>query len=407
MLVMSVLDLGFEPHQRIGRMARAVGVERIGPTTLIYKKGERRRGFGVMCTAMLGISMKTWESEGLRFLELNPLWNIPLGVRTPFIAFLVEWFDTLSFFLAGLRATLFSRRFDVCLVQGPVEGIAGLLLLKLGLVRHLVYDDFDYIPGWYTRRLRSKMVAAAEVFAMKRAHRVTCSGSLLAMLRRIQTGSKIYHIPNGVDLERFRAPTPPRPSPGGKLKLVYAGNISFCYSGLDVVLVGLDLLTARDHIEVDLTIVGHGDPRDVKELERMVGERQSAGLSVRYAGHIAHNEVPRRLWQADVGLALFPPSTLRRFAFPYKVIEYMAAGLAVVGVKSSETARILRQHQCGVSVRFEAAALADALAELAADPARVTAMQRAGWAGAERYDWEELMEREHQLVRESWEAWQS
>lgn len=404
-LMFSVLDLDFEPNQRITKIAEIVGVRGFGPTTLVYKKSERNRHPLVALISMFTISWRDYSRNGIRMNEMNPFWNIPIGINARFVTFLVEWFDFLGFLLSGIRAVSKRRRaFDICIVQGPMEALAGLVLKKLKAVRMLVYDDFDYIPGWYVRKFRSSLMKCAEYYTMKRADVVISSGSLLSMLRRIQVGKTIHHIPNGVDTRLF-GDSPRRtssPSTGFRLKLVYTGNISFRYSGLDLVYDALELFMEHKSGGISLTIAGHGDNEDVKLLERKVLHLKNRGIDINYLGAIPHEAIPEVLHGSDIGLALFPPNKLRMFAFPYKVIEYMAAGLMVLGTERTETARILKKHNAGIALEYDCTVLSDLLMQLLVQPGRIKAMQQSGAEGSTAYEWKNLLKDEHGIILEYW-----
>jgi glycosyltransferase involved in cell wall biosynthesis len=79
---------------------------------------------------------------------------------------------------------------------------------------------------------------------------------------------------------------------------------------------------------------------------------------------------------------------LGELSAPNKLVEGLAAGRAVVANVPGRAARLLAEGGCGIAVPpGDAAALAGALAELAADPARRAAMGQAARRQAEaRFD---------------------
>jgi glycosyltransferase involved in cell wall biosynthesis len=93
---------------------------------------------------------------------------------------------------------------------------------------------------------------------------------------------------------------------------------------------------------------------------------------------------------------------LRKFAFPYKVIEYMAAGLVVIGTTGTETARILRKYGSGITTPFVPEKLTESLRTLASHPEKMMVMREAGLKAAAHYDWEDLMDQEYKLILGSW-----
>ena len=61
-------------------------------------------------------------------------------------------------------------------------------------------------------------------------------------------------------------------------------------------------------------------------------------------GKKRYDELPNLLAKADIGVALFRVNDLMKYTFPLKVVEYMAAGLAVVGTRVGETERLWKRR---------------------------------------------------------------
>jgi len=57
--------------------------------------------------------------------------------------------------------------------------------------------------------------------------------------------------------------------------------------------------------------------------------------------------------EPHVGIATFVPNELMNYAFMMKVVEYMAAGLPVIGKKIGETQRIIEKHDCGKIIHYK------------------------------------------------------
>jgi glycosyltransferase involved in cell wall biosynthesis len=117
------------------------------------------------------------------------------------------------------------------------------------------------------------------------------------------------------------------------------------------------------------------------------------GLSgrVECTGWLSQNAALVRLREADIALVLFQRGEENhRLALPHKLFDAMAAGLPVIApVFAEEVAAVVREAGCGLLVETgDAAAVAQAVAALA-DPARRSAMGRAGWDAARtRFAWE-------------------
>lgn len=287
-----------------------------------------------------------------------------------------------AFVLEALR----HGRFDLCIAYGPWAAAAGDVLVRLGRVGRLIYDDQDYEPAIIANRTRQRWTAWLERAMMRRAHALVCIGHRLAALRRQQTGRDAQVIPNGVRLARASAVR----EDGRPLTLVYVGNV-VPWSGLDVLLEALPILLAAPR-RLRVWIVGDGLPAYVAQLR----ERSAAPAlhdTVRFVGRVPHERIVDWLARSDVGLAHFRPVPYRRYAFPLKVVEYMAAGLAVIGTRDTETEDILARHGAGVAVDCEAHAVAAAIARFDDDRAWLRRCRERASSAAADYRWPDLAAR--------------
>lgn len=133
-----------------------------------------------------------------------------------------------------------------------------------------------------------------------------------------------------------------------------------------------------------LTCVGDGGRRLAVQAAC-----RAAGLdgAVTFTGFVAHEQVPGLLAAADVCVDPAPPGPLNDRSTMIKIAEYLAAGRPVVANPLRETRRT-----AGTAVAYAARpgaeAFADAVAALAADPARRSALAAAGLARVPELTWE-------------------
>ena len=282
-------------------------------------------------------------------------------------------------------------RFDLCIAYGPWAACVGWLLRRLGRVGVLVYDDQDYEPAIMCNQVRQRWAAFLERAMMQRANAVVSVGGRLAALRRLQTGREVDVVANGFRAYSPSASTENAQARGHEFTLIYVGNV-VGWSGLDTVVAALpEVLASGQTLRV--VIVGDGLPGYVAGLRAQV---QSLGLRelVRFVGRVPNDQIGEWLAQADVGLALFRPEPYRRYAFPLKVVEYMAAGLAVLGTTDTETADILNRHGSGIAVPFDIRGIAQGILRLATDAALREQCRRRALLAAPAYWWSVLAERE-------------
>jgi colanic acid biosynthesis glycosyl transferase WcaI len=143
---------------------------------------------------------------------------------------------------------------------------------------------------------------------------------------------------------------------------LFAGTIGYA-SGAQMLVRTADALAGRG--DILLLIVGEGVVKD--ELERLAaaqGARNLKFLPFQPADRLAEMQSA-----ADVGLVTLLPQA-GSSSVPSKVLGYMAAGRAVIAsaTDDTDTARLIRQAECGLAVAAQdGAALAEAIVSLADD----------------------------------------
>ncbi|MCC7054571.1 MAG: glycosyltransferase family 4 protein [Gemmatimonadaceae bacterium] len=124
-----------------------------------------------------------------------------------------------------------------------------------------------------------------------------------------------------------------------------------------------------------LLVVGDGPERGA--LQATLGAAHDAG-AVEFAGAVPPEWVGPWLARMDVALAPYPADAPFYFS-PLKVVEYMAAGIAVVASDIGQIPSLIDQGRTGVLVPpGDVGACVDACLALHADPARRRALGEAG-----------------------------
>ena len=190
--------------------------------------------------------------------------------------------------------------------------------------------------------------------------------------------AKVLLLPNGVDTEMFH-PGPPEPDLAralgwqGKRVLLYAGTLGIA-QGLTVTLDAMAALRERAP-DVLLAFIGDGSHRVA--LETAARDRGLA--NVRFYDACPPEYVARLYRCAWAGCASLKSLPLFDGARPSKIFPAMASGKPVVYSGAGEGARLVERARAGLVVRPEdPAALADAIARLAADPALATRLGAGG-----------------------------
>ena len=157
----------------------------------------------------------------------------------------------------------------------------------------------------------------------------------------------------------------------GRFRLVYAGTMGASY----------DLETTIDAVrempDVELDLAGAGPKEEALRTRAKGCER------IRFHGYLGEAELRALLARADAGLVpMFDDSCV---GVPYKLADYVAAGLPVVNTLHGEAERLLAEHGAGVTCAAgDARALCAAVADLRARDA--AALRDGALSLAHRFD---------------------
>jgi glycosyltransferase involved in cell wall biosynthesis len=203
---------------------------------------------------------------------------------------------------------------------------------------------------------------------------VAVSSGVAAWLGEVVgTTTPVHVVPNGIDPARFAGVSlAPGPRP---FTVGFLGTLK-PWHGLPALVEAFAALRAEVP-SARLRVVGDGPGREALEEDlRVRGLADAAELR----GAVAPGEVPGELRAMDVAVAPYPP--LPGFYFsPLKVVEAMAAGVAVVASRVGDVPALVRDGRSGLLVEpGDPASLVAALRRLAADPALRARLGRAGRA---------------------------
>lgn len=210
---------------------------------------------------------------------------------------------------------------------------------------HYDWDDLEYaiyhsrpasaIAGKYLRYLERTVPRLVDTITVS-------SHGLYAFARSLGIPEdRLFEGHVGVDLDLFR---PLRgPDTITPQLVIYVGQLH----GAQYVRLFLDAaeLVLKQHA-AQFMVVGPGIEQAA--LERYAEERGIAKF-VQFTGGVTHEDVPAYLARADVAVACFEDNDITRCKSPLKVVEYMAAGKAIVASDVGEVADMLAN--CGVLTR--------------------------------------------------------
>lgn len=417
-LLVASLDVKRQPNNREHHLIKHIA-PRFSEAWVAYRKrndqGDHRRRISQLLFASSKVDR---QRDGLTFLEVDPMFNSPpnmaMDVTQSYqidgesgtnrsqsrLYYLLNGIGTLKdlsyiFFMSVFILVRIPGRFDVGVGMGPFGSAVVYLLKKMGKIHCQVYEDRDYEEGFFHNSMRRAFVGWLERAGIRSADQVISIGERLAALRKEQTGRVVPVVTTGVDVSRYHCNRKPvTDSP----QLVYVGNVTH-WSGLEVIIEGFALFR-RHFPDATLQIVGEGLPGYQKTLIE-VAQQHSITEFVTFTGRVENSEIPGYLAQAHLGIAVFRPTQLRAYAFPLKLLEYMAAGLPVIGNHDTETGDVILKHDIGACVGFDAEEFARACIEILSDADRYHGLSSNAREAVKEYDWPTLMDQDYQLIKDA------
>lgn len=294
--------------------------------------------------------------------------------------------------LRGLRSLLAARRFDLVHAHAQKAGIVARRAARHAGVP-AVYTPHMFV--YRTQLLRPRIGAGLRFFATRAMERslgrhtaaiigVSEDESQAAIRDGIAPAERVHTILNGVAPDPSIAADPALLDERGDGPLFGFVAGLRDQKGLPTLLDALDLLRSRGELP-RFTIVGDGP------LEGEVG-RRAPGLRRPFAGR-----VEPYLRALDVFVL---PSYWE--GLPLAVLEAMMLGIAPIATAVGGTPECIREGETGWLVpAHDPVALADRIAEVAADPALVARVgQAAARDAAARFGVERMVEETEVLYRE-------
>ena len=282
---------------------------------------------------------------------------------------------------ARVHRWLRDGHFDVVHVHDPASPSIGLLVCMIA--------KGPIVATFHAATTRSRWLAAVGPVARPWLERISGRIAVSDFARRVQVehlGGDAVIIPNGVHVAAFAG----GPGLPGVARGVDGPTIGFLgrydepRKGLPVLLEAMRTVV-RGHPGARLLVAGRGDP---DALRAAVGEELQS--SVALLGELSEADKGAFLRSVDLYCA---PNLLGE-SFGVVLIEAMAAGAPIVASDLDAFARVLEDGAAGVLVpRGDSRALARALSDLLADPARRRALSAAGREAAASYDWQVVARR--------------
>ncbi len=285
-----------------------------------------------------------------------------------------------SFMLTSFWAGLHVRNVDLVWGTSPpiFQGLTALVLARLKDVPFLfevrdLWPAFAVQVGVLRNPLLIRLSEWLERFLYRNADQLMVNSPGFSEHVQARGARQVALIPNGADPRMFDPSADGRAfrqthQLGDQFIILYAGAHGMS-NDLGVVLEAAQRLRGTPGI----CFVLLGDGKEKPALEQQAKELELPNL--RFVPSIPKTEMPDALAAADACIAILKPISLYATVYPNKVFDYMAAGRPVLLAIDGVARQVVEQAEAGIFCQpGDPAKLADAVRELAADPAHARQM---------------------------------
>jgi 1,2-diacylglycerol 3-alpha-glucosyltransferase len=196
---------------------------------------------------------------------------------------------------------------------------------------HTRYDLYIHqysklIPRWLSRRV---VAACYRPFSQRCSALIAPSQGAADVMRSWGANGRIVVIPNGVEVERFHTPTGAITRgalglPENAVVAVFVGRMSGEKRVQQLLSIFQLVAAATDNSHLLLV----GDGPEINDYRRMVNEMEMQ-QRVTFSGPVSYDQMPDHLAMSD----FFVTASISE-VHPLTIIEAMAAGLPVLGIRS-------------------------------------------------------------------------
>jgi glycosyltransferase involved in cell wall biosynthesis len=311
----------------------------------------------------------------------------PNIIRSPGLPMTETGFHLNFFYSRSAKALL--QTMDIAHVHHPF--LSGTLALRycqpknipIVFTNHTRYDLYmqAYAPALPDALGVGFLEAFMPTFCEAMDLVISPSSGMADILRQLKVESPITVLPNGVDVQRFMKAKQPleREEFGFReqdILLIYAGRVA-PEKNLPL-LIDAFAGVAQAVENVRLLILGNGPALD--EVQKKAGE-SSASQRIQFVGRVDYEQVPPYLAMCDA----FVTASVSE-VHPLSVIEGMATGLPVLGIRSPGVSDTVEHGVTGLLSDNNIAAFTAQLTRLCLQPDLRRQMGEAARKASRRYD---------------------
>lgn len=275
-----------------------------------------------------------------------------------FLKYLVDLFLTFYYTLK------FKNKFDFYLGINCLHALVGIVYRKLGLVNKVIFYTIDWTPHRFKNPFYNWLYFKIDYFSRQNADFVWNLSEKITQIRKDQgiPNHKNLFVPNGVNFQNIKKPFK---SQIKKEVLVLLGALH-PDKGVDLVIKAMPKIWQK-FPQIKLVVIGNTPKiNKIKPYEKILS---SLDKRITVLGSIPHQKVLSILPKMGIGLAPYSPqkNNFSYYAWPARVIDYLACGLPVIITPVPLIAQKIAQKKAGILINYQVKELIKAIAKLMND----------------------------------------
>jgi glycosyltransferase involved in cell wall biosynthesis len=294
---------------------------------------------------------------------------------------------------------IYSRKenYDLFIGVNNLNSLAGLFLKKMGKVKKVIFYTMDFVPLRFNNRILNYIYHQIEIVCVKKCDEVWNVSPRMAKGREDYLGlsEKKYfqrHVPVGIWNDKVKKRSFEQIK---KNQILFIGHLSTEKQGVQMVLEALPAII-KEIKDIKFLVVGGGWH---EEILRNKAKELKLGDHVSFTGWIKdRSKLDEMMSESAIAVATYKPEKkiLRNFTYfadPYKLKDYLGAGLPVVLTDISYNAKELEKRECGIIVKYDSREIAQAIMKLLKDEVTLKQYRINALKYAKELDWTNIYDK--------------
>jgi len=258
----------------------------------------------------------------------------------------------------------FGKHYDIFIGVNCLHAFLGLIYKKIGLTKTVIFYTIDWMPQRFSNRIINRFYFLIDKIAYTHADFVWNLSEDITDVRKRQgvSSKKNLLVPNGLNTEEIKN------VPLDKINrqsLVLLGALHES-KGVDLVIESLPAIWEK-FPKVKLIVIGlTPQAAGIKPYEKILS---ALGDRVKILGALKHEKILELLPTFGIGLSPYSPDAknLSRYAWPARVIDYLACGLPVIITPVPKIAYNISENKAGILISYNKDELIEAVYKLLTD----------------------------------------